>query len=126
VETVLLLLVAVLMPTAIGYGVVGARRLHAARAARRPPLPYAQPLERVREDLRRLHDLVDQTENAPSDLPAKYRRCQAARAAYLDALTAACRQLEVPLPAGRPVPRAEVYRVESDLRRHGVDVRSVG
>jgi hypothetical protein len=126
VETVALLLVAVLLPTAAGYSYLGARRLHAAYVARRAPLPAAQPIDRIRADLRRLHDLLDETENAPSGIPAKNQRCQATRAAYLDALTAACQQLQVPVPAGRPVPRAEIYRVEADLRRLGLDVRPVG
>jgi hypothetical protein len=49
----------------------------------------------------------------------------AVRAAYLDLLGAACQQLQVRPPAGRPVPRTEIYRVESELRRAGLDVRPV-
>lgn len=124
-ETVILLVVAVLLPTAAGFTFVGARRLHAAYTARRPPLPATQPIERISADLRRLHDLLDATENAPSDIPAKNHRCRATRAAYLDALTAACTQLQVRGPEGRPVSRAEIYRVEADLRRLGLDVRAV-
>lgn len=125
-ETVALLLVAVLLPTATGYAVVAARRLHNAYAIRRAPAAEARSFEQTRADLRRLHDLLDETENAPSDLPAKNQRCQATRAAYLDALSAACTHLQVPPPAGRPVPRSEIYRVEADLRRLGLDVRPVG
>jgi hypothetical protein len=116
------LVVAILLPTGVGYGWVAARRLQAWRAAQRPSVPAAQPIERICADLRRLHDLLDVTENAPA-LPAKNLRCQATRAAYVDALSAACRQLQVAPPTGRPVPRAEIYRVEADLRRLGLDVR---
>lgn len=121
-----MLLVAVLMPTAAGYGYVGVRRLYARYEASRPALSASRPIEAIRADLRRLHDLLDETENAPSDIPAKNMRCRATRAAYVDALTAACTQLQVPLPTGKPVPRAEIYRVEADLRRLGLDVRPVG
>jgi hypothetical protein len=123
-STVVYLVVAVLMPTAAGYTVVVARRLQARREAHRPPTPTTQPVERIRADLRRLHDLLDATENSP-DLPAKNLRCQATRAAYIDALSAACQQFQVAPPSGRPVARAEIYRVEAELRRLGLDVRSV-
>lgn len=120
-----LLLAAALLPTAVGYGILGLRRMHRAYVSSRPALPANRPIEQLVADLRRLHDLLDVIENAPSDIPAKNLRCQATRAAYLDTLTGACRQLDVPLPAGRPVPRAEIYRVESDLRRLGVEVRTL-
>jgi hypothetical protein len=118
------LALAVLMPTAAGYLVVALRRLRARLAARRPAAPTDRPIERISADLRRLHDLLDATENA-SRLTAKNLRCQATRAAYVDALSAACRQLQVDPPAGQPVPRTEIYRVEAELRRAGVDVRRV-
>ncbi len=122
-ETVALLIVAALLPTAAGYSWVAGRKIHAAYSARRATPPAVPPIARVYADLRRLHDLLDATENAPSDLPAKNHRCQAIRAAYVDALCVACRQVQVPLPAGQPVPRSEIYRVEADLRRVGLDVR---
>lgn len=118
------LAVAILLPTAAGYAVLLAHRAWAAREARRPPLA-GPSIERLGADLRRLHALLDATENAPP-APAKNLRCQATRAAYLDALAAACRQLQIAPPAGHPVPRAEIYRVEADLRSHGLDVRPVG
>lgn len=122
---VVLLLVAVLLPTAAGYAVVAGYRLYLRARDRRPAPPVTQPIERICADLRRLHDLLDATENS-ADLPAKNQRCNSTRAAYVDALTAACGQLQVPVPAGRPVLRAEIYRVEADLRRLGLDVRPVG
>ena len=52
-------------------------------------------------------------------------------AAYLDALRTACQRLEVTPPRvtgppGNPqASQAEIYRVESDLRRRGLDVREL-
>jgi hypothetical protein len=117
------LLVAAVVPTALGYAVLAARWLYRRREDRRPPLP-PKPIERLTADLRRLHDLVDATEAAPN-VPYKHVRCRAVRAAYVDVLVTACHRLEVPPPV-QPVSWAEIYRVESDLRRRGVDVRSSG
>lgn len=125
-DTLALLLIAFAMPTAAGYGYIGARAVLRRIQAARPPLPESRPIERIWRDLRRLHAQLSDIENAPSDLPAKNARCRATRAAYLDALTAACVQLEIPQPAGRPVPDAEIYRAELELRRCGLDVRPVG
>ena len=118
------LVIACLIPTGIGYGCVLARRVVGRIGARRT-IASPQPITRVAQDLRRLHELLDRTENA-SDLPAKNQRCVATRAAYLDALATACGRLDVAPPGGRPVSRAEIYRVEADLRRAGLDVRPVG
>lgn len=113
-----------LIPTALGYlyvfGKVVVGRVTDRRAA-----PSEFPMERIERDLRRLHDLLDRTETA-ADLPAKHQRCVATRAAYLDALETACGRLDVTPPSGQPVSRAEIYRVEADLRRVGLDVRPVG
>jgi hypothetical protein len=118
------LLIACLLPLGAGYGWVIGKRV-AARVTARGRAPVPRPLESVERDLRRLHALLDRTENS-ADLPAKNQRCMATRAAYLDALSAACGRFDVPPPSGRPVSRAEIYRVEADLRRVGVDVRPVG
>jgi hypothetical protein len=118
------LVVALLLPTGCGVvWVVGRRSVRRLAERRRTPVA-GPPIERVSDDLRRLHALLAETENAPN-LPGKHVRCQATRAAYLDALATACRQLDVPPPAGRPVSRAEIYRVEADLRRVGLDVRAI-
>lgn len=114
----------VALPVALGYAVIGARRAHRRWLLTRAPLPAALPIERLAADLRRLHDQLDAVENAVG-VPAKNLRCVAVRAAYLDLLGAACQQLQVRPPAGRPVPRTEIYRVESELRRAGLDVRPV-
>jgi hypothetical protein len=118
------LLVACLIPTGVGYAWVFGKRA-VARVAERGVAPAPRPLDTVTRDLRRLHELLDRTENA-SDLPAKNQRCVATRAAYLDALSAACGRFDVTPPSGSPVSRAEIYRVEADLRRAGVDVRPIG
>ena len=131
VGTVVLLVVALLLPTAVAAAVLwGARaggacreRWREARRRHRATSTAGLRLDQLHADLRRLHDLLDQTENAASDLPAKNQRCRAVRAAYLDVLADACRLLEVPSPAGQPVSRSEIYRVEADLRRVGLDVR---
>ena len=119
------LVVAVALPTGCGCAWVYGRRLAGWLGERRRRPTLDPPIERVGADLRRLHALLDATENAP-DLPGKHVRCAATRAAYLDALETACRQLDVPPPAGRPVPRTEIYRVEAELRRLGLDVRAAG
>jgi hypothetical protein len=112
----------VLMPVAV-YALIGAwhgaRRLSESRY--KPPPP--RPLERLEADLRRLRAELEDTETR-AGLTAKHHRVQALRGAYLDALTTACRRLEVPPPPGGDrVPQAEIYRVEAALRERGLDVR---
>ena len=119
----LLLIVVVCLPSALFGAVIGAGKLYRRVQNARPALPDSRPIEVVWRDLRRLHSQLEDIENAPADMPAKNARCRATRAAYLDALGSACRQFEIPEPAGRPVPDAEIYRVEVELRRFGVDVR---
>ena len=124
--TLALLLLVVVMPTAAGYCYLASRAIVRRIQAARPALPAGRPIEVIRRDLRRLRVQLADIENAPADIPAKNARCRATRAAYLDALTAACVQLEIPQPAGRPVPDVEIYRAEVELRRCGLDVRPVG
>jgi hypothetical protein len=127
VGTTITLVAALLLPTAIGYAVVAvarARHWFANRPAVVPPVP----IERLRADLCRLHAQLDAVETA-NDLFGKNLRVNAVRAAYIDTLCLACRQVGVPPPepAGRTVvPLAEIYRAEAALRRHGLDVRGVG
>jgi hypothetical protein len=98
-----------------------------AEAWRKPPPP--EPLDRLEADLRRLRAELEDTE-ARAGLIAKNHRVQAVRGAYLDALTEACRRLDVPPPGGgdqasstRAPGQAEIYRAEEDLRRRGLRVR---
>jgi hypothetical protein len=50
---------------------------------------------------------------------------QAVRGAYLDALAAACRRLDISPPRGGDrASQAEIYRVEAALRHGGLEVRT--
>ena len=127
----LALVAVVFLPTAIGYGVIGAFR--AARWAdnwrqSRIPPPEPEPIERLTGTLRRLRTELEDMETR-TGVPNKHVRVEALRGAYLDVLGAACRRLEVSPPAieGRPgssrANQAEIYRVEAALRQRGLDVR---
>ena len=127
----LALVAVVFLPTAIGYGVIGAFR--AARWAdnwrqSRMAPPEPEPIERLTSTLRRLRAQLEAMETR-TGVPNKHVRVAALRGAYLDALGTACQRLEVSLPVmeGHPAsPRAnqaEIYRVEAALRQRGVDVR---
>jgi hypothetical protein len=121
VEAAPLLIMAVLLPTAVGFAAVGAVRIWRTVAERRCRAAPPPTIQRLAADLRRLHAQLDAVELAP-DLPAKHLRRDAVRAAYLDALGDACRRLEVQPP--RAARTAEIYRVEDALRRRGLDVRA--
>ena len=104
------------LPTAVGFALIGAVRAarwlaEARYRARYQALP--EPIERLQADLRRLRAELEDTETR-SGLTAKHHRVQALRSAYLDALSTACRRLDVPPPPGNP-PQAEIYRVEAAL-----------
>ena len=127
----LALVAVVMLPTAIGYGVIGAFRVARWadnwRQSRMAP-PEPEPIERLAGTLRRLRTELEAMETR-SGVPNKHVRVEALRGAYLDALGSACRRLEVSPPAirGHPLsPRAsqaEIYRVEAGLRQRGLDVR---
>lgn len=127
----LALVAVVFLPTAIGYGVIGAFR--AARWAgnwreSRMPPAEPEPIERLTTTLRRLRAQLEDMETR-TGVPNKHVRVEALRGAYLDVLGAACRRLEVSPPAieGHPgnsrANQAEIYRVEAALRQRGLDVR---
>jgi len=131
VSPYLAMIAVVLLPTAVGYGVIGsARVLRWAGEWRRSRIvtPEPEPIERLAGNLRRLRAELEAMETR-SGIPNKHVRVDALRGAYLDALGTACRRLEVSPPAveGPPVsPRAnqaEIYRVEAALRQRGLDVR---
>jgi hypothetical protein len=120
----------VLLPTALGYALLGSVRLARWAARQRPverrittPVP-AEPIERLAARLCRLHAELEDVENR-SDVQAKGIRLRALRGAYLDLLRDACQRLEVsPPPPGDHVPQAEIYRAEAGLRERGLDVRA--
>lgn len=119
----------VLLPTAVGYGVLGLiragrwaaeRRLE--RRARAHPVA-TEPIERIAARMRSLRAELEAMETR-SDVPAKGIRLRALRGAYLDLLRVACERLEAtPPPPGDLIPQAEIYRAEAALRQRGLDVR---
>ena len=116
------------MPTALGFALIGAWRAarwlaEARYRARFQALP-PEPIERLEADLRRLRAELEDTETR-SGLTAKHHRVQAVRGAYLDALAAACRRLDISPPRGGDrASQAEIYRVEAALRQGGLEVRA--
>ncbi len=124
--TALELVVAILLPTAAGYAVLGSFRAVRSftewRINRAAAGATAEPIERLGATLRRLRAELESAQNQMGT-PAKELRLRALRAAYIDALCAACLRLEVSPPPGAQARRDEIYRVEAALRRRGLDVR---
>jgi len=125
------LLVAIALPIAAVYSLIGGGRL--ARWVSESWIPERrsrdatpEPVERLGANLVRLRSQLEAMETR-TDLPAKNLRLRALRAAYVDALNDACRRMDVTPPAAgaRPgdVRQAEIYRVEAALRQRGLDVR---
>ncbi len=119
----------ILLPTAVGYAVIGgmracawlARRHSAARARTHPVAP--EPIDRLAARMRRLRAELETLETR-SDVPAKGVRLRALRGAYTDLLRVACERLgAAPPPDCEPLPQAEIYRAEAALRQRGLDVR---
>jgi len=127
VNPVLAYLLLFALPTAVGFALIGAWRAarwlaEARYRARYQALP-PEPIERLQADLRRLRAELEDTETR-SGLTAKHHRVQAVRGAYLDALAAACRRLDISPPRGGDrASQAEIYRVEAALRHGGLEVR---
>jgi hypothetical protein len=93
---------------------------------RRPAGLASHSIERVAADLRRLRSQLELRENRPG-ITGKGMKMAAVRRAYVEVLGAACRQLDVrpPQQFGQlETPLAEIYRVESELRARGLDVRA--
>jgi hypothetical protein len=124
VGTSVLLVIAILLPTAVAGAMVGASRAWGWwRERRRRAAVTPVSIEELGRTLRRLHAQVEAIENQPPG-PGKGLRVHAVRAAYADALGAACRRLNVAEPH-LPATQTEIYRVEADLRSSGLDVRPV-
>ena len=127
------LLVAIALPIAAIYSLIGGGRLvrwvsESWIPERRSRGASPEPVDRLGANLVRLRAQLEAMETR-TDLPAKNLRLRALRAAYVDALNDACQRLDVTPPAGaastRPgeVRQAEIYRVEAALRQRGLDVR---
>lgn len=115
-----------LLPTLLGVaGIAGARVVRQLQEHRRRALVTGPSIERLATDLRRLHAQLSSADE-PVPRPGRGLRIRATRGAYVDALTAACRTLEVAPPQASgtgEVPVTEIYRVEAALRSAGLDVR---
>ena len=117
------LAIAVLLPTAAGCAILCLIRVSRRIAQRRYQPAPPEPLERLAARLQRLRAQLEATD-AAQGLTAKKHRVTAARGAYLETLSAACRRLDVRPPAeGDRAALADIYRVEAALRERGVDVR---
>ncbi len=117
----------IMLPTAVGYGLILSFRgfRWASERWRRSRAPELEPIERLTATLRRLRAELESMETR-TGIPNKNMRVRALRGAYLDALGTACQRLAVTPPRGAGAQRfdqADVYRVESELRQRGVDVR---
>ncbi len=120
------LLVGVIMfPTLLGGSVIVAARLWRRFEARdRGPVPLGPPIEHLAADLRRLRDERGQMVRQ-EPRPGRGLRTRALNAAYIDALTAACRALDATPPQTDgfgPTATVELRRVESELRGRGLDI----
>jgi hypothetical protein len=123
VVRVIELIAVILLPTALGFALLGSVRMVRWAAERRARAPALEPIERIGANLRRLRAELEATETR-ADLPAKNVRVRAVRGAYLDTLATACQRLGVtPPPRGERVRQADIYRVEAALRQRGLDVR---
>lgn len=123
VGTVVELIIAFTLLPAAGGALIWAWRLaQRVSEARRQP-PAAVPDGRLEADLRRLRAELMDTETR-AGLTAKHHRVQALRAAYLDALTTACRRFDVAVPEGGDrATLAEIYRAEAALGQRGLRLR---
>jgi hypothetical protein len=126
VSLVVELVIAILLPTAAGYAILGAfrgSRWFAERHRRRAFAAPAESTERLTATLRRLRVELESTETRHG-ISAKNHRIRAVRGAYVDALCTACLRFEVsPPPGGERARLADIYRAEAALRQRGLDVR---
>jgi len=119
--------VAVALPIAAVYAVIGGGRL-LKWLSDQPSRPHSpEPIEQLRATLVRLRAQLEDMETR-SDQPAKNLRVRALRAAYVDKLLDACERLDVSPPAGagahpESVRQSDIYRMEAALLERGLDVR---
>lgn len=120
---------AIALPVAAVYSVIGGGRLLKWISERQTQAHVPEPIQQVSADLVRLRAELEATETR-IDLPAKNLRLRALRAAYVDALFEACRRLDVSPPPGvrlgqENVRQSDIYRIEAALRERGIDVREL-
>jgi len=120
---------AIALPIAAVYSVIGGGRLLKWIEEQRAQAHVPEPIQQVSADLIRLRAELEAMETR-SDLPAKNLRLRALRAAYVDALYEACRRMDVTPPTGartRPenVRQSDIYRIEAALLERGIDVREM-
>src|SRR4051794_41374049 len=118
---------AILLPVAAAGDAIGGTRLLKWLSEQPTARAVPEPIERLRADLVRLRAQLEAMETR-DDLPAKNLRLRALRAAYVDALTDACRRVDVSVPPGararaEDVRQTDIYRMEAGLRARGLDVR---
>ena len=121
------LLTAIALPIAAVYSLIGGGRLVKWIVEQQTRAPAPVPIERVRANLVRLRAQLEAMETR-TDLPGKNLRLRALRAAYVDALCAACQRLDVSPPDGaqahpESARQSDIYRMEAALRERGLDVR---
>jgi hypothetical protein len=119
--------VAVALPIAAVYAMIGGGRLIQWLTDQQSRPDSAEPIEQLRANLVRLRAQLEDMETR-SDQPAKNLRVRALRAAYVDRLLDACQRLDVSPPAGvgaRPesVRQSDIYRMEAALLERGLNVR---
>ena len=110
--------VAVALPIAAVYAVIGGGRLvkWLSDQPSRPDSP--EPIEQLRANLVRLRAQLEDMETR-SDQPAKNLRVRALRAAYVDRLLDACQRLDVsPPPAPARVRKASGRATSTGWRPH--------
>jgi hypothetical protein len=119
-----------LLPTALGWAVLGGVRLSRSLIAKHStgsrPAVGTEAIEVLGANLCRLHARLEAAENDTSPTPYKAARIRAVRGAYVDALCEACERLGVSRPAApgaTAVPLADIYRAEAALRECGLDIR---
>jgi len=118
---------AIALPIAAVYSVIGGGKLLKWIEQQQAKAHVPEPIQQVSADLIRLRAELEAMETR-SDLPAKNLRLRALRAAYVDALRAACLRLDVsPPPSAQAhpenIPQSDIYRIEAALRERGLDVR---
>jgi hypothetical protein len=117
---------AIALPIAAVYSVIGAGRLLKWISEQQARDTAPEPIQQMRANLVRLRAELEATETR-SDLVAKNLRLRALRAAYIDALNDACERLDISPPGTRVRPedlrQSDIYRIEALLRERGLEVR---